>query len=113
MVNLKAVADYLTKKELWTKPLSTWGAEEIEEFGLVFLSCPGPEVPVDGWKKPTLSNGKLKIPFDVHPSYRWWTRDGKALWEILDELGATKEEKAKYLPTGYGEGISKEGRQKT
>jgi len=105
MVNLKAVAGFLTKKALWAKPLNLWTPEEIEALGVVFLSCPGADVPIDGWKKPTLINGRLEIPFDCHPSYRWWAPGGKPLWDTLKELCATPEEMQKYLSTGYGEGL--------
>lgn len=106
-IDLKKVAQHLTEKDLWPIPLSQWSADDMQELGRVMITSPGPSVPGDGWIKPRLVDGKLVMPADVHPKYRWWTEDGQPLWQTLSELGADAKTIAKYSPTGVGEGVKK------
>jgi hypothetical protein len=103
VINLKKVGQFFTDKKLWDKPFNAWSKEEMIELAEVFFSSCGDSVPRDGWKKPSIKDGKLFIPFDVHPKYRWWDPRGQSITATLIEIGATKEMIEANRPIGYDE----------
>lgn len=108
MVDLKKIGQFFTDRGLWEKAFVEFSKKEILDLATTFFSSPGGKVPPEGWKKPFINGrGVLVIPSEAHPKYRWWTMDGQSILNTLDELGASDEVKARYLPTGYGEGQAK------
>ncbi len=64
------------------------------------------DVPVS---RPYLSeDGELVVPADCAEEYRWWTKDGRKLTEILTELKVSKTVWQRYTPKPYPEELQRE-----
>ncbi len=109
MIDLQKVAEYISNEGLWGRPLNTLDKEELIDFINHILSSPdSKKVPPDGWKLPYINNNdELIIPFDSHPSYHYWKREGQSIIETFQELGASEEVMEKNIPTNYRQGILK------
>jgi hypothetical protein len=104
MINLKRLARFISENKMWDKPLRQLNQLEIRRLAEAFFGALEGAPPC-GWTPPYIDErGRLVIPFNAPPKYRWW-QGGQPLLETLDELGATEEIKAKYTPSGYGEGL--------
>lgn len=65
-----------------------------------------PETPRD---KPFLTpEGTLAVPAGCGPEYRWWTREGKRVSDILRELKAPRSVWARYCADPYPEDLARE-----
>lgn len=104
-IDFKKIGKYLTKNDLWEKPLSEFDHAEITGLCETILEATAPE---DGFVLPWLSpDGVLTIPYRAPAKYRYW-KGGQSLLETLVELGASDDIKAKYMQTGHGEGLPKD-----
>lgn len=52
--------------------------------------------------------GDIVVPADCDEQYRWWTKGGKKLKDILVELKVSKTVWQKYSPEDYPEELQKE-----
>ena len=101
MIDLMELADRMQKAGLMNKPFFDCTKTEILKIVDAVFSSIGDDVPVKGWAKPYIDDaGRLVVPFDVHPEYRWWTSSGKSIWEILVELDAPFDVARKYVCKG-------------
>ena len=97
MINLPDLADRLNQYGIMNKSFLSMTKTEIQLLISAVYSCPGDDVPVNGWDKPRIEDGQLVLTFDVHPKYHWWTPDGQSIYETLIEIGAPWEVAKKYL----------------
>lgn len=97
MINLPDLADRLNQYGLMNKSFIGMTKTEIQLLISTVFSCPGDEVPADGWDHPRVENGQLVLTFRVHPKYHWWTPGGQSIYETLIEIGAPWEVARKYL----------------
>lgn len=52
--------------------------------------------------------GTLIVPAGCGPEYRWWTKEGRRVADILCELGASRSVWARYCPDPYPEDLARE-----
>jgi len=100
MVDLKKVGGWLMQRGLMDKPFSQFSESEIKELVSVIFSSPGPDVPPEGWGKPSLAAQGVLIPYNAHPAYYWWKPEGRSINDILDELNAPEEIRKAYAVEG-------------
>jgi hypothetical protein len=98
MINLPDLADRLNQCGLLQKSFMDMSKAEIMLMVEAVFSCPDGTQPVEGWDNPCIDdNGDLRITFDSHPKYHWWTPDGQSLLETLVEINAPYEVARKYI----------------
>lgn len=102
MVNLPELAQRLQAAGLLQKAFIDCTRSEIIQVIEAVFSSVGDEVPPEGWQRPRLEGETLIIPLNAHPDYRWWTKDGASIKEIMVEVQAPYEVARKYL-SGRGE----------
>ena len=98
MINLPDLADRLNQYGIINKSFMELTKSEIQLMVSAIYSCPGEDVPPDGWDKPRIDDrGDLVLTFNSHPKYHWWTHDGQSIMETLVEISAPYEVAKKYL----------------
>lgn len=96
MVSLPELAERLQRAGLLQKAFLDCTRSEICQVIEAVFSSIGDEVPPQGWQRPRLEGETLIIPLEVHPDYRWWTKEGASVREILLEVQAPYHVAKKY-----------------
>lgn len=92
MIDLPKLAERIEGLGIMRKPFFDLTLEEVQSLVSAVMSCPHvDQIPADGWGKPRIEDGELIVPFDAHPSNRWWEPGGKSIEEILQEANAPQE----------------------
>lgn len=104
MIDFKALAKALKKADLLNKSFMDMNKGEINGLCEIIHSCTNSEA---GFTPPYIDGqGRLVIPLLAPVKYRWW-QGGQSIQETLEEIGASDEIKARYIPTGFGNGLKK------
>lgn len=103
MIDLNTIGEYITRKELWGRAFGDLSQGEMQDLCFAILEAVNHE---SGFEPPRIEKGGLIIPVKSPMKYRWWA-GGQSIEKTLDELGASDEIKAKYIPTNAGKGILK------
>jgi len=107
MFDLIKVGSYLSENKLWNIPFALWTEQDIENFCIQVVNAIVDESLLTA---PHINkNNELVIPINVHPSFKYWLKEGHSLRDMLKKIDAPKDIMEKYCPARDREGLQKHG----
>lgn len=104
-IDFVKIGEFIERRGFWQKCIAEFDKLQMQLLCEAILEATTAR---EGFEPPHIDGrGFLIIPLRAPLKYRWWVNGGQSILQTLEELGANDEVKARYTPTGYGEGLSK------